>query len=86
MDRNPGYRQKNEEPWLFILHPRPVCLLFTPFRTHACHTYSLTTSGPALPVMLTIQPQKNLSFPALLRDPLSSKSKLLVPLLTSHFD
>ena len=32
---------------------------FHSFRTHSCHTYSLTTSGPALPVILTIQPQKS---------------------------
>ena len=41
----------------------PVCLLLTPFRTHSCHTYSLTTSGSALPVVLTIQPQKNCLYP-----------------------
>ena len=28
-------------PRLFTLHPIPGCLLFTPFRTHSCPTYSL---------------------------------------------
>ena len=37
---------------------------FHSFRTHSCHTYSLTTSGQALALILTIQPQNNLLLPA----------------------
>jgi hypothetical protein len=40
-----------------------VRLLFSSFRTYFCHTYSLTISGPSLPVLLTIQPQKTCLYP-----------------------
>ena len=53
-----------EEPRLFSRYPIPVCLLFALF-TFIPATLPLSQpGGQALPVMLTIQPEKNLSLPA----------------------
>ena len=52
-----------EEPRFFTLDPIPVCLHFTLFALIPA-TFTLSQpGGPALPVMLTIQPQKNCLYP-----------------------
>jgi len=59
-----GYRE-SEQSWWELLRDHSSSNTRVPsfhsFRIHSCHTYSLTTSGPALPVILTVQPEKNLS-------------------------
>jgi len=64
-----------EKSRLFTLHPIPVCLIFIPFRTRSCHTYSLTTSGPALPVADYPAPEKPVFIRFSSRYPLASKKQ-----------
>jgi hypothetical protein len=54
-----------EEPRLFTLDPIPVCLHFTLFALIPATLTLSQPGGPALPVILTIQPQKNCLYPLL---------------------
>jgi len=78
LGRCPGLeRLKSQGSSLFIQY---TCAFFLLFSHSFRHTYSFTTSGPSLPVILTIQPEKKLSLPAFraeIHQP--QKSKLLYP-------